>query len=477
MRHIAFLLLLAVSAHADEATTSARLESIRRDPVALQMFLQQMPKGGDLHNHLSGTVYGESYIVWAAADKLCIDTQRLAYVKCEGTETQVPAAQALTDSGLYQRMLDAISMRQFRAIGESGHDHFFATFGKFGQVSSRHTSEMLTEVVARFARENVDYVESLFGQDQGAARALGRQLEAGSSFDEMRTALAPKVPAVVASSRATIDAAESFLRKDLECGTAAAKAGCESTVRYLFESHRAFPREQLFAELVVGFELAKADSRVVGLNVVQPEDSFLSMTTFDELMRMFAFLRPLYPGVRISTHAGELAPGLVPPEGMANHIRDSVTIARAERIGHGVDLAHETDAAALLREMAAKSVAVEVCLTSNDVILGVTGTRHPLRTYMRAGVPVLLATDDPGVSRNDMTTEFQRAVEEQGATYAELKAFARNSLEYSFLEGEKLGTKCADAPSPPCTDLLRKSAKARVQVRLERRLTEFEAQP
>ena len=26
-----------------------------------------MPKGGDLHSHLSGAVYAESYIQWAAA--------------------------------------------------------------------------------------------------------------------------------------------------------------------------------------------------------------------------------------------------------------------------------------------------------------------------------------------------------------------------------------------------------------------------
>lgn len=454
MRRIAVLFFLALPAFADEASTAARLEAIRHDPVELRMFLQQMPKGGDLHNHLSGTVYAESYVVWAAADRLCIDTQRLAYTSCTaGSTTQVPAQQALTDTGLHQKMLDALSMRQFRAVNESGHDHFFATFGRFGAVLRRRTPEMLTEVVARFARENVDYVESLFGQDLGAARALGRALEPGTSLERMRMLLLERTPAVVNRARATVDEAEAHLRTSLGCGSASAKPGCDSTIRYLFETHRAFPREQLFAELVVGFELAKADKRFVGLNVVQPEDGYASMTGFDELMRMFAYLRPLYPGVRISTHAGELAPGLVPPEGMSNHIRDSVTIAKAERIGHGVDVAYETDPKELMQTMAANRVAVEVCLTSNDVILGVTGKRHPLRTYMRAGVPVLLATDDAGIARGDLTTEFQRAVEEHGATYAELKQFARNSIEYSFLEVE---------------------AKERERARLEKRLRAFE---
>lgn len=482
---ITLVCVLSVFAVADEREASLRLEGVRRDPLLLRRFLEQMPKGGDLHNHLSGTVYAETFVRLAAADGLCIDTQKLAYATCDAkSKAQVPASQALTDSNLYTKVLDALSMRQFRAIGESGHDHFFATFGKFSAVSGRHVPEMLTEVVARFARENVDYVESLFGQDLGAARDLGRALPAGASFSDMRNALlAGGVADVVKASRARLDEAEAHLRQSLRCGTADAQPGCDSTIRYLFEAHRAFPREQLFAELVVGFELAKADPRVVGLNVVQPEDSYASMTGFDELMRMFAFLRPMYPRVRVSAHAGELAPGLVPPEGMQNHIRDSVMIARADRIGHGVDIARERDALDLVQTMARRPVAVEVCLTSNDVILGVTGRHHPLRLYLSRGVPVVLATDDAGVSRIDMTTEWQRAVEEHTVSYAELKRMARNSIEYSFLEGASLWADrdydafvepCARAASPECQAFLDANAKARVQMRLERRLHEFE---
>jgi adenosine deaminase len=461
-------------------------ESVRHDPLLLRRFLEQMPKGGDLHNHLSGTVYGETYIRLAAADGLCIDKAALAYTTCKkDSKTQVPAAKALTDTGLYRDILDAMSMRQFRAIGESGHDHFFETFGKFRAATRNHVPEMLTDVVSRFARENVDYVESLFGQDVGAARELGKKLKPGLSFEAMRDALLKGgVAGVVKTSRNTIDNAEAGLRKQLKCGTVDAQPGCESTIRYLFETHRAFPREQLFAELLVGFELASVDSRVVGLNVVQPEDWYASMANFDELMQMFAYLRPLYPNVRVSAHAGELAPGLVAPEGMRNHIRDSVMIAKAERIGHGVDIARETDAIALLRHMSEHGVAVEVCLTSNDVILGVSGRQHPLNLYLRSGVPVVLATDDPGVSRGDMTTEWQRAVEEHGVTYDDLKWFARNSIEHSFLEGtslwanrnyEEYAEPCEeDERSDECRTFLDTNAKARVQIRLEQRLRDFE---
>src|SRR5258707_4357093 len=40
----------------------------------LRQVLQAMPKGGDLHNHLSGSVYAESYLRYAADDGICVDS-------------------------------------------------------------------------------------------------------------------------------------------------------------------------------------------------------------------------------------------------------------------------------------------------------------------------------------------------------------------------------------------------------------------
>ena len=81
--------------------------------------------------------------------------------------------------------------------------------------------------------------------------------------------------------------------------------------------------------------------------------------------------------MHISLHAGELAPGLVPPEGLCCHIRLAVEVAIAERIGHGVDVMCEDSPYDLLKEMAAKHVMVEINLTSNEVILGVTESSIP----------------------------------------------------------------------------------------------------
>ena len=88
----------------------------------------------------------------------------------------------------------------------------------------------------------------------------------------------------------------------------------------------------------------------------------------------------------------------------------------------------------LLAEMRARPVVVEINLSSNDIILGVRGKDHPLPTYLAAGVPVVLSTDDAGVSRINLTNEYFRAARDYGLSYRTLKAIARNALTYSFLD-------------------------------------------
>jgi adenosine deaminase len=138
--------------------------------------------------------------------------------------------------------------------------------------------------------------------------------------------------------------------------------------------------------------------------------------------------------VPITLHAGELTMGLVPPEALRFHVGESVRIGHARRVGHATAVMYEDGALDLLREMAAKRVLVEIALSSSDLILGVTGARHPLRTYLQYGVPVALVTDDAGVSRTSLTQEYRRAVEEQSLDYPTLKRLARNSIAFSFAD-------------------------------------------
>ena len=163
--------------------------------------------------------------------------------------------------------------------------------------------------------------------------------------------------------------------RKLGCARNPDSPACRLQVRYVYQVLREFPKEQVFAQVIGGFALAAADPRVVAVNFVQPEDGYTSMNDYHLHMKMVDYAKRIYPNVHITLHAGELAPGLVPPEGLRFHIREAVELGHAERIGHGVDVMYEKDPAGLLAEMRDRHIDVEINLTSNDVILGVRGDR------------------------------------------------------------------------------------------------------
>jgi adenosine deaminase len=295
----------------------------------------------------------------------------------------------------------------------------------------------------------------------------------------------------VAIDRKELDDALDARDKIENCGQPNARAACSVKIRFLYQVLRAFPPQQVFAQTLLAFEVASQDPRVVGINFVQPEDAYMAMSEYHRQMLMLDYLHSVYPKVHISLHAGELAPGLVPPDGLRFHIREAIDFGHAERIGHGVDVIYENDPHALLNEMAARHIMVEINLTSNDVILGVKAPWHPLPSYRAAGVPVALSTDDEGVSRIDLTNEYTRAAMDFNLSYRDLKNSARTSLEHNFLPGASLWqqrdtfTRTASAcagepigsakPTAKCQSFLQSSEKAAQQWELERRYEVFES--
>lgn len=476
-----------------EQKTARALEVARANDGALYAFLLQMPKGGDLHNHITGAAYAENYIRWAAADGLCVELASHTLVGPPCKQGQVEAKSALTNPHLYGELIDAWSMRHFNGPN-SGHDHFFDAFPKFNAVTNAHMGDMMAELAVRNQESNLQYLELMTMPDKSEAIGFGSKFTFDTNLSAMRQKmLSGGLPQLVADARKNLDMWDAQKNAALHCDDTnpnTVHPGCSVTIRHDYAVLRAFAPEQVFAQLLLAFELANADPRVVGVNMVQPEDWLVPMRDYTLHMKMISYLHEIYPKVHISLHAGEIVPGLVPPEGLRYHIREAVELGHAERIGHGVDVMYEEEPQHLLAMMARRNVMVEICLTSNDVILGVRGKEHPLRMYLKAGVPVALATDDEGVSRSEITREYQKAVEEQGLDYPLLKNMARNSLEHAFLSGGSLWAdarrfsvvkECAaDRPgehntSAGCKAYLKANERAHEQWKLEKSFVEFEA--
>jgi adenosine deaminase len=490
-----------LTASAAEARAAKAFDDARKQgSPALRAFLYRMPKGADLHSHLSGAIYAETWIRDAGEDGLCVNPKTLSFVPPEKGKHSlckdglIDAAAVPQNQELYDDLIDAFSMRTFiPRTADSGHDHFFATFGQFGGTSKSHKGEWLDEVAARAAAQNEQYLELMDTPDFKDAAALAAKIGYNPDFVKFRQQLLDagikdSVPAI----RANLDQAEADQRRIEGCGQAGEQLACKVKVRYLYQILRGLPPEVVFAQVVLAFETASADPRFVGLNFVQPEDGYISMRDYRVQMQMLDAIHGFYPGVHISLHAGELAPGMVPPDGLTFHIRLAVEQGEAERIGHGVDIMYEENPYELLKEMAAKHVMVEVNLTSNDVILNIKGEDHPFETYRKYGVPVALSTDDEGVSRIDLTHEYERAALTYPLTYRDLKKMARTSIEHSFLPGGSLWQQsvpetldkpveaCAaqmgqETPAGACGEFISGSEKAQQQWELEHRFHTFEA--
>ncbi|WP_345744063.1 adenosine deaminase [Streptomyces sp. ODS28] len=481
--------------NAAEARTSSYLESARQDPGRLKEFFKSLPKGGDLHNHLSGAVSTEYLIQLAGEDGLCIEEKTMTAVDGPCGPGKRPAADARTDQDFRKALLRAWSMEDFPK-GESGHDHFFDTFGKFGRVTWFNTGKILAHVANSAAAQNQQYLETMSTPASEDGKKLSEEVGWDPDLESLHDKLLAggRLDALVKKAKSEADSANADFRAAAHCGTDKATRACKLPMRWISQVSRNSKPERVFTQMALGMRLAERDNRFVAVNLVQPEDGEPALRNYRLQMRMLEMLHRKYPKAHITLHAGELTPGLVKPEDLKFHIDDAVRTGQAERIGHGVDLVHEDNWPSLARRMARKEVALEAPLTSNAQILGVKGDEHPFNTYRAFGVPVVLSTDDPGISRIDISHEYQYAASTYRLRYPEIKQMARASLEYAFLPGKSLWrgkptrdgyrpvSACANerpgssSPGSSCRSLLSASPKAAVQWRQEAAFASFERQ-
>ena len=496
-----FILITLSSCINSKSNVEAHFELVRDDPILLRQFLKSFPKGGDIHNHLTGAIYAESYLGWAAEDGKCIDLEqyKILLPPCDAPKSVLVADflnyyQVGFDEKLpnVDSAIDAMSTRNYQTRSISGHDQFFSTFDRFFIAAEGRRGDMLAEVTSRASTQNILYLElmqslGMFEVASVAASNTDLRNDFGDRLDHF------EVDKIAKDVIQTLDQIETRQREILNCGFDAkvdSGNGCNIKVRYLAQVIRTLTIEQVYAQTLLAFKLMKADERIVGLNFVAPEDNSVSLRDYKKHMQFIKEISNYFPDQKdsITLHAGELVLGLVPPKHLGWHIRDAIFEAGASRIGHGIDIMHDKEVSVLLDYMAENEILVEINLTSNEVILEVSGKDHPLNIYMENSVPIALSTDDEGVSRIDLTHEYQKAVETFDISYKTLKTLSRNSLQYSFLEGESifldtssgiLVKPCKDYEpenkmSESCSSFLANNEKAFTQIELERRFMKFE---
>ncbi|KQQ91732.1 adenosine deaminase [Massilia sp. Leaf139] len=457
---------------ANEAATSRHYAALiaGQEPklAELTMFFTQMPKGGDLHHHYSGAIYVEQYLDFLDRQGLCVNKQtyRIETDKAViATERAKPAkertclnsAEVYADDHTWRELVQRWSNKDFDNHGVLNPPPdrlFFQTFGYFGPVSNANFAEGLQELKKRAIAENVSYIETMFKMAPAIANA---------DFDAKAWQFANDDASLNLELRKAMEALErdpAFGKSiaDFVAKIDQAAAGIDDerfTMRYQTYVLRLLNPSQVFSSMVAAFKSAAMGGKVVGVNIVGQESTHVSMRDYALHMKMFGFLKSVYPQVKVAMHAGELALGDVPPEGLKFHIDQALVVAKADRIGHGIDLAHESNAAAILRKMRADDIPVEINLTSNGFISGIKGENHPVTLYRKYGVPYVISTDDAGVTRHTLSQEYVLFASRYKPDYAEMKKTAYNSIRYAFL---------------PAAD------KARLTRRLDARFAAFEAE-
>ncbi len=162
----------------------------------------------------------------------------------------------------------------------------------------------------------------------------------------------------------------------------------------------------------------KNRSRLIGLDLAGNENQF-PCRMFEEAFGP----AKAEPSARITVHAGE---GSGP-----ENIWQAVELLGARRIGHGIAFEQDPKLAPFLAE---KGICLEMCPTSNWLTQAIPSLeQHPLPRALRAGIPVCINTDDPGVFGVSLRDEMEICHTRMGMTQAELEACQAHAARASFI--------------------------------------------
>ncbi|MDW8850634.1 adenosine deaminase [Flavobacterium sp. MMLR14_040] len=421
------------------------LEKIRNNEALLTAFFQQMPKGGDLHHHFSGSVYAEPLLERAIAEDFYLNLETMAASKTKPSQGNWQTFSSLKNQGKLefyeQQVMQTWSVKDYNGSVPSD-DQFFDSFMKFEPTIQGHFAEGMLELKKRALSENVSYIEtqlstipcdmnvsdlSDFNTKLPQASAQKDEKAVLKILDELYKSIQQKD-----AKKYATDFNNNFiakLHKDLKIDDD------RFTMRYQNFVLRFMDPVDLFKNLTIAFISANESKLVAGVNIVSPEHGENSMKDYWLHMVMFKYCHAKFPNVKYTLHAGELTLGLVLPEDLTWHINDAIHVAGANRIGHGVDIAYEANSYDLLRYMAKNNIPIEINLVSNEFILKVKENRHPFTLYKEFNVPIVISTDDAGILRTNMTEQYVLLAKRyQDVSYATIKQYVYNSINYSFIQ-------------------------------------------
>jgi len=431
-------------------TINEILETIRPNRSALFDFFSMMPKGGDLHHHYSGSIYTESYIDYVFQKDFFINEVTLELSKdisslpAEIQKEWKKISQIINKEKLKLSLLRAWSVKDFVKGSHSGDEHFFATFTQFSLPSKEDYINGLNELKRRALNQKISYLETIFITLSTKDIQLPNEAELDKQFLEIQKtkdtdALNVELEKVFNEYLQPVTTAANEHTKKVEKLHADSQVETDGFV-LRFQNYVARYKQpvDVFIELFSCFHSSDNSTLISGVNIVAAENGETSMRDYWLHTMFFKFLEGKYPRVRYAVHAGELVGGMVQPENLGTHIRQTLVLNNLTRIGHAVDIIYDNDFINTIRKLQAKKTVIEINLSSNEFILGVANDLHPVEIYYRNRIPIVICTDDEGVLRTSITEQYVLLAHRYKLSYDEIKEVVTNSINYSNLEDGKI---------------------------------------
>jgi adenosine deaminase CECR1 len=399
-------------------------ESFKKTASAEEMytFLYALPKGGDLHNHSTGSNLSEwwyeeilnqeknGYIYYTKVKiNNCrpfgtnefggtpylmqfINIQEFEYNKLDSCEQSEYKRIQDLNKAEKQAWLNSIRLDK----KTEGRDEFFQTHWK--RINSLMANpymhaNLIVKNMQAFGAEGLSYLET----DAGVR---GYVHPDGSPFDP------EQIYQLYLERFAEKDALATGVTVRLQYALLRFLPNAEDDLKWMYEFVATHP------ELYVAVDMVGREDNDKGYPL-----RFLST------LRQ---LRHHYHGVNLSIHGGEV-------DEPSRHVHDTLLLG-ATRIGHGVNLITDPDTLLLMRY---NRYMVEINLISNLLLEYIDDySQHPFPEYLRLGVPVALSTDDRGMWDSNMTDEYFTAVTNFNLSWSEVVKLGANSLSYSFLDDQ-----------------------------------------
>ncbi|WP_419805651.1 adenosine deaminase [Terriglobus sp.] len=293
-------------------------------------------------------------------------------------------------------------------------------------LSHRHNTEPLTLEAARALYVYENFIGFLM-----AFKAVSERLQASDDYEliayEMVRRLAAQGVrhAEVYISVGIILHFKQHLRVDdviaaVERGRTRAEQEFGTTVFWIFDAVRHFGVEEAAVVFRKAAELKQQYPSIVGIGIGGDE----ARGPAEDFRDLYAEAKAA--GLHLTVHAGESVP--------ASSIWSAINIG-AERIGHALSAVNDPE---LLDLLAERQIPLELNVTSN-LRTGCCGAmeHHPVRHYFERGLMVTLNSDDPPMFGADLLDEYETVQRDFEFTNEQMREFAANSAEASFLPAER----------------------------------------